>query len=51
MTEAMLRAIEPSVTRPWRRRSSGTNAMPALIEACGSRIGIASPFRWTLPES
>ena len=31
----MFSAVEPSVTRPCWRRSSGTKAMPALIAARG----------------
>ena len=32
MTPVMLRATDPSVTSPCWRRSSGTKAMPALID-------------------
>ena len=43
MTPATLRATEASVTRPCLRRSSGTNAMPALDR--GARVVRRRPPR------
>ena len=43
MTPVMLRATEPSVTRPCWRRSSGTNAMPARIDGARLVGGYVAP--------
>jgi hypothetical protein len=51
MTLATLRATDASVTSPCRRRSSGTNAMPARMAARGLPGRTVLPPKVTEPVS